>query len=319
MQIIQTVFFLFLLSWFGSANHNKISLVKSSTQGNPYLVILGTVQDAGSPHIACKKECCKNLFKHPDANRKVVSLGIVDPVSGMDWIIEATPDLPAQMKALKLISGFENEAPDGILITHAHIGHYAGLMYLGREAMNENNLPVYAMPKMKTFLESNGPWSQLVSLKNIRLEPIENGKEITLSSQIKITPFIVPHRDEYSETVGYVISGKNKKALFIPDIDKWTKWDKQIINEIKKVDYALIDATFFDGDELKGRDISEIPHPFVIETMATFENLPDAEKNKIYFIHFNHTNPLLNIHSRQSKEVIKKGFHVAGINQKLDL
>ncbi len=140
-----------------------------------------------------------------------------------------------------------------------------------------------------------------------------------MSSQIKITPFIVPHRDEYSETVGYVISGKNKKALFIPDIDKWTKWDKQIINEIKKVDYALIDATFFDGDELKGRDISEIPHPFVIETMATFENLPDAEKNKIYFIHFNHTNPLLNIHSRQSKEVMKKGFHVAGINQKLDL
>lgn len=316
MQTNQTFLFLFLFSIFYSPFQSK----KIATEPiRPYLVILGTIQDAGSPHIACKKECCKNLFTHPDVNRKIVALGIVDPVSQMDWIIEATPDLPGQMKALKQVSGFEKETPDGILLTHAHIGHYTGLMYLGREAMNANNLPVYVMPKMKTFLETNGPWSQLVTLKNIRLEPIENRNETSLSSQIKITPFTVPHRDEFSETVGYLIYGPDKKALFIPDIDKWTKWDKQIIDEIKKVDYALIDATFYDGDEIKGRDISEIPHPFVIETMAVFENIPEIEKDKIYFIHFNHTNPLLNTNSRQFKDIIKKGFHVAIINQKLDL
>lgn len=316
MQTHQAFIFLFLFSIFYSPVQNKKIINEPK---RPFLVILGTIQDAGSPHIACKKVCCKKLFKHPDANRKVVSLGIVDPVNGMNWIIEATPDLPVQMKALKQMSGFEKETPDGILLTHAHIGHYTGLMYLGREAMNSNNLPVFVMPKMKTFLETNGPWSQLVSLKNIRLEPIENGIEKALSPQIKITPFKVPHRDEYSETVGYLICGPGKKALFIPDIDKWTKWDKQIIEEIKKVDYALIDATFFDGDEMKGRDISEIPHPLVIETMAAFENLPATEKNKIYFIHFNHTNPLLNTNSRQSRELIKKGFHLSRVNLKLDL
>ena len=103
----------------------------------------------------------------------------------------------------------------------------------------------------------------------------------------------MPHRDEYSETVGYVISGPNKSALFIPDIDKWEKWKLDINAEIKKVDYALLDATFFDEKEINNRDISEIPHPFIIESMKKFEMMTPEEKNKIIFIHFNHTNPVL--------------------------
>jgi len=31
------------------------------------------------------------------------------------------------------------------------MGHYTGLMHFGREVMGTNNLPVYAMPKMKTL------------------------------------------------------------------------------------------------------------------------------------------------------------------------
>ncbi len=282
----------------------------------PSLIILGTLQDGGSPHIGCSRSCCKDLFLHPDPKRKVVSLGLVDPINRMNYIFEATPDLPSQMKALKTAADYKiKETPEGIFLTHAHIGHYAGLMYLGREAMSANIIPVYVLPKMKSFLESNGPWSQLVNLKNIRLEPIENKKEISLTSQINITPFLVPHRDEYSETAGYLIEGPNKKVLFIPDINKWEVWDQNIIEEIKKVDYAFIDATFYDGNELNIRKMSEIPHPFVIESMEKFKNLPANEKAKVYFIHFNHTNPIINLKSEQAKTVIKNGFHIAQIGQ----
>src|SRR5204862_614655 len=145
---------------------------------------------------------------------------------------------------------------------------------------------VYAMPKMKTFLETNGPWSQLVNLKNIVLQSLQNDQPITLTSKVKIKPFKVPHRDEYSETVGYLIEGPNKKALFIPDIDKWEKWKTDIRAAIAKVDYAFIDGTFYDGVEVANRDISTIPHPFIIESMKLFGDLPPAEKKKIYFIHF---------------------------------
>ncbi|HIF15265.1 MAG TPA: pyrroloquinoline quinone biosynthesis protein PqqB [Bacteroidetes bacterium] len=276
------------------------------------LVILGTIQDAGSPHIACKKKCCQNLFKVPDKGRKVVSLGLIDAENNKNYLFEATPDITEQMKKLMSADTSEGkELADGIFLTHAHIGHYTGLMYLGKEAVSADSVPVFAMPKMKIFLEQNGPWSQLVTNSNISIQEINNKKEITLSSSLHVIPFTVPHRDEFSETVGYQIVSKNKKIIFIPDIDKWGKWKKNIIEVVKNSDHVLIDATFYQNKEVKGRDMSEIPHPFVEESMSLFKDLSFEEKNKIIFIHFNHSNPLLNPKSKESKHVESLGFKLA--------
>ncbi len=283
-------------------------------------MILGTLQDAGSPQIGCKKDCCKYLFLHPDKNRKVVSIGLIDPKNNKKYLFEATPDMPSQMRILSGNSSTTGkETPDGIFLTHAHIGHYTGLMFLGKEAMNSNHVPVYAMPRMKLFLEQNGPWSQLVINKNILIEGMYNESEIQLTPNLKITPFTVPHRDEFSETVGYLITGPNKKVLFIPDIDKWGKWKSNIIEAIAKVDYAFIDGTFYDAEEINNRDISEIPHPFIIESMKLFKDMDAGEKKKIYFIHFNHTNPVLNKKSRQAERVIQNGFNIAANNDIIKL
>ena len=284
------------------------------------LVILGTAQDAGSPQIACKKECCANLFDNPNNNRQVVSLGLIDTENNKTYLFEATPDIGKQMKMItKYESKSNKESVDGIFLTHAHIGHYSGLMYLGKEAMDAKEIPLYVMPRMKNFLSTNGPWDQLVSRKNIQLQVMENEQVVNLSQSITVTPILVPHRDEYSETVGYRINGPNKSALFIPDIDKWDKWDKNIIDEIKKVDYAFLDAAFYSGKEINNRDISEIPHPFVIESFETFKNISEIEKSKIVFIHFNHTNPLLNSKSVETQIVIDKGYKIGTIGDVFDL
>jgi pyrroloquinoline quinone biosynthesis protein B len=284
------------------------------------LLVLGNVQDGGSPHIGCKKTCCKALFEQPDPSRKVVSLGIIDPENKKTYIFEATPDFTTQIKYLARAATFATkETPDGIFLTHAHIGHYAGLMFLGREAMNASKVPVYAMPKMKQFLENNGPWGQLVHTNNIAIQSIFPNQRIELTPNLAVTPLLVPHRDEYSETVGYIIEGISKKVLFIPDIDKWEKWNTQIVQMIGEVDYAFIDATFFDAQEINNRNIAEIPHPFVIESMNLFKNLPTKEKNKVHFIHFNHTNPLLDASSKQSKVVLENGFHIARMGDMVKL
>ena len=278
------------------------------------LVVLGTIQDAGSPHIACTKDCCKDLFLIPDYSRKVISLGLIDPIHGKKFIIDATPDFTEQVKILKKLSSFsEKETPDGIILTHAHIGHYTGLMYLGKEAMNAKKVPVFAMHRMKSFLEQNGPWDQLVTNNNISIQELNNQQETALTPNLKLIPFEVPHRDEYSETVGFIIVGPHKKVLFIPDIDKWEQWEQDIIKEISKVDYAFIDGTFFDAEEVNNRNISEIPHPFISESMKKFNTLSFEEKKKIYFIHFNHTNPVINSQSPQAQEVQKNGFNVSSI------
>jgi len=284
------------------------------------LIVLGNVQDAGSPHIACKKECCRELFEIPDDNRKVVSLGIVDPENNRKYLFDATPDMPEQLKILKnYLPKSTNEIVDGIFLTHAHIGHYTGLMYLGTEAMGASNVNVYAMPVMDSYLRNNGPWSQLVGNQNISLQTLKNKEEIFLTSNLSVIPFLVPHRDEYSETVGYKIVGSNKTALFIPDIDKWYKWETNIVDEIKQVDYAFLDAGFFSEQEIDNRDISEIPHPTVQESMELFGDLSLREKNKVWFIHMNHTNPMLNPESEQSKLVLSKGYNIARFKKLFEL
>ena len=283
---------------------------------DPFVVVLGTLQDGGSPHMGCEKECCKN----PDASRKVVSLGLIDPVSNKKFLLEASPDFVAQTRMLKaFLPSSANTLPDGIFLTHAHMGHYAGLMFLGREAMNSKAVPVYAMPKMKSFLENNGPWSQLVTLNNIQIKPLTAGNWENISPTLRVKPFLVPHRDEFSETVGFIIEGPHKKLLFIPDIDKWEKWRTAIVSLVKEVDYALIDGTFFSAAEVGNRNIAEIPHPLVEESMKLFDSMPAKEKEKIMFIHFNHTNPLLNEESKEARLVKSKGFRIAKINLRIDL
>nr|WP_299342013.1 MBL fold metallo-hydrolase [Allomuricauda sp.] len=283
------------------------------------LLVLGTVQDGGSPHIGCKKECCANLFQNPDPKRKVTCLGVIDHKNKKTYLFEASPDIASQLKELKNRAGATEETPNGIFVTHAHIGHYTGLMYLGREALGGKKVPVFAMPKMEKFLSENGPWNQLIHLENIVIKPLFNEKKLRLSEDLSIIPFTVPHRDEYSETVGFKIIGPKKSVLFIPDIDKWSKWDKNIKEELAKVDLAFLDATFFSGDEINTRNISEIPHPFVIESMQLFEDLSEEEKEKIQFIHLNHTNPLLDMDSNQYSEVVQKGFNVAFFGEAFDL
>jgi pyrroloquinoline quinone biosynthesis protein B len=211
-----------------------------------------------------------------------------------------------------------NTLIDGIFLTHAHIGHYSGLMYFGREALGKQGTKIFVMPKMKTYLSKNGPWNQLVKLENIVFENLQNDATITLNQNLKVTPFLVPHRDEFSETVGYKIEGKNKTALFIPDINKWEKWQKNIIAEVKKVDYAFLDATFFKDGEIN-RPMSEIPHPFIEETVHLFKDENTATKNKIFFIHFNHTNPTLQNTSKEKMNVEKLGFKFAFERMQLDL
>ena len=280
----------------------------------PFMVVLGVVQDAGYPQIACKKDCCKRYRDNKVPGQKVVSLALFDPVSKQKWIFEATPDLPEQLHETdKYMEGNLS----GIFLTHAHIGHYTGLMYLGKEAMNSNQLPVYAMPGMQNFLQNNGPWNQLISLKNIRLQKLKADSTIWLSDNISVTPLLVPHRDEFSETVGYSIRINNKRILFIPDIDKWQKWEKDIRQLVKNFNYLFLDATFYNENELPGRNMAEIPHPFVTESMELFKDLPASEKSKIWFIHFNHTNPLIDTLSKEYKEVRNRGFNVAIESKKI--
>lgn len=283
-----------------------------------HLVILGVAQDAGYPQADCKKSCCTEVWTDRSKRKMVSCLGIRDPETKKVYLFDATPDFKDQLQIIKS-NPYIDYSLGGIFLTHAHIGHYTGLIQLGREVFNAKSIPTYVMPRMSNFLTNNGPWDNLVKNDNIDLQIMEDSTTIMLSTRLSVTPLIVPHRDEYSETVGYIIEGPNKKVLFIPDIDKWDKWNTNILELITKVDYAFLDGTFYRNGEIWGRDMSEIPHPFISESMNLFDSLPKAEKEKIHFIHLNHTNPLLDKNSQEFKDFSKKDYRLAKEGQVLIL
>ena len=306
-KIIFIFSFGLLVSCQNSKHKNQL---KSPTKSKQYLTVLGIAQDGGYPHIGCQKKCCANYYNGTNNKKSVVSLGLIDVENQQKWLFDATPDMHTQLAELEQHHLKKENLIDGVFLTHAHIGHYTGLMYFGREAFGKKNINVFAMPKMKTYLTNNGPWSQLVSLQNISLQNLQHDSTIVLNKKLNVTPFLVPHRDEFSETVGYKIEGTKKTALFIPDIDKWNTWKHSIIEEVKKVDYAFVDATFLNQKEVK-RAMTEVPHPFIQETISLFKNQSFATKNKVIFIHFNHTNPTLQEESKERKKIEKLGFRFA--------
>jgi len=224
----------------------------------------------------------------------VACLGLVDRATRQSWLIDATPDFREQLHAL------HNLAPDcplaGVVLTHAHIGHYAGLIHLGHEAWSTRNLPVYTSPRMASFLRHNAPWSQLVALGNIKLRLLTPASQTQLSPNLHLTPLPVPHRDEFSDTLAFVISSavvsglsdSHGRLFYCPDIDSWDRWEHDLRSFVADMDVALLDGTFFSADELPGRDLSQIPHPLVTDTAERLAGV-DCE---VRLIHLNHSNPL---------------------------
>lgn len=306
----KTLAFLLLSTTFVCALTLSTWIWAAENEEPPYLFVLGVAQDAGFPQAGCYAEHCMPGWQDLGLRRGATALALIDPDTKRKYLFEATPDFPAQQYALEVEAPSDRFDLAGIFLTHAHIGHYSGLMFLGHEVMGATGVPVYAMPRMTTFLRENGPWSQLVEFQNIALIPLLANRGEALGG-LTITPFLVPHRDEYSETVGYRIEGPNKSAVFIPDINKWQQWDTDIAELVRSVDYAFLDATFYADGELPGRDMSQVPHPFVSETMAALQSLSKEERSGVWFIHMNHTNPLLNEDSEQSRYVREEGFNIA--------
>lgn len=255
------------------------------------LVVLGIAQDGGVPHLGCEKGPCAAVRRGERRAEKVACLGLTDGERA--YLFDATPDLPAQVHAMGV------RAPSGMFLTHAHIGHYTGLVHLGKEVLGARRLPVWATQRMRQFISANAPWSALVANGNVDLR---DNADVDLGG-VRVTAVRVPHRDEYADTVGYVIAGPRAKVLFIPDIDRWELWDRDLRAMVESVDVAFLDATFFSGDELGGRDMSNVPHPLVTDTMARLDGLGA----KVRFIHLNHTNPLLD----DASPVERRGFRVA--------
>jgi len=300
------------------------ALATGGSPPGPYLIALGTVQDGGLPHAGCRCERCEAARRDPRLARRVASLAVVLPASRKVYLVDATPDVERQLAALAPLrqapAGRVDRQPvDGVLLTHAHIGHYLGLAHFGFEVLNTRGLPVWATPRMARFLSDNGPWDQLVRLGNVELRPVEPGGTIELGDGVRATSLAVPHRDEYSDTVAYLFRGPRRSLLYVPDTDSWARWQRPLPEVLAGVDVALVDGTFYSPEELPGREVTKIGHPLITETMGLLGEAVRAGRLRVVFTHLNHSNPGLDAHSAARRALEGRGFAVLAEGDEFEL
>jgi pyrroloquinoline quinone biosynthesis protein B len=273
-----------------SANHPQ-----AEEPGCFELFVLGIAQDGGVPHLGCSKPCC---LEARQSGRQLLpaSLGVHDRESGRLLLIEATPAIEAQVARLHELSGAERpsrEPFDALLITHAHIGHYLGLAQLGREVAATQELPLHVTPAMAEFFARNAPWEQVLRLGQVQLREQRPGARFEVLPGLELETIEVPHRNEFADTVALRIHGPRRCVLFCPDIDSWDAEEGILSRLLEGVDVAYLDGTWYDGSELPGRDLREVPHPPIVQTVERLAAEAAAQPGRIRFLHLNHTNPLL--------------------------
>jgi pyrroloquinoline quinone biosynthesis protein B len=297
----------------------------SADAEGPFVLVLGTAQDGGIPHLGGHAAPDLAARRDPTLARTVASLLVVDPRSQRRWLIDASPDLAAQLaraEAVVPVRAVASGRPpilDGVFLTHAHVGHYLGLAQLGREIYAADRVPVWGSKRMTAFLAGNGPWELLVRLGHIAPRTIAPEAPVELAPGLSVTPLLVPHRDEYTDTFGFEIRGPRRALLYIPDIDKWERWERSIEAAIARVDVALLDGSFYAAGELPGRSMAEVPHPLVAESLARFAPLPAAERAKVAFTHLNHTNPAALAGTPERRAIDAAGMRVAEDGERIDL
>ncbi len=297
---------------------------RPSASLEPYVVVLGTAQDGGLPHAACSCPRCTAARRDPDRRRLIASIAIVVPSTGRRFLVDATPDLREQIQRLPAVGprphGRVDRAPvDGVLLTHAHVGHYLGLAYLGFEAVHTSKLPVRATPRMAAFLRANAPWSRLLARDEIDLREMSPGVAFDLDTGVRVTPFAVPHRDEDSDTVGFRIEGPRRTIAYVPDTDTWATWGKTARDSLAACDVALLDGTFFAADELPGRDVKTIGHPLIVATMDLLQEDVRSGRLLVFFTHLNHSNRALDPRGPERRAILGRGFALAQEGQRLPL
>ncbi|MBX7078131.1 MAG: MBL fold metallo-hydrolase [Nannocystaceae bacterium] len=292
----------------------------------PRVRVLGIAQDGGLPHAGCSCDRCVAAARDPARASFVSSAAVIVPAPQHDavFVLDATVDFREQLALLRDVrddppGGVDRAPLDGVLLTHAHVGHYLGLAFLGFEAIATRELPVFATPRLATYLRDNGPWAQLVAQRNITLVETTPGTASPLAADVSATPWRVPHRDEYSDTVAYELAGPHHRVLFLPDTAPWRRWDSDPLPLFDRVDVALVDGTFYAADELPGRNLDDIGHPLMVETMDLLQSRVDAGRLAVWFIHVNHSNPALEPDSAARREIERRGFALATTGLELAL
>jgi len=280
--------------------------------GDVEVVLLGIAQDGGVPQAGCSCERCVSALNDPTKVLYPVSC-VIRGLDGSVHLIEATRSLSHQLgiAATSLGKG-DSLIPDSVSLTHAHLGHIEGIGQFGKESMGRSEMPLFSSSSVIRVLEErclSAPFQTNAVPSGISFSPTEGcGFELEFVR--------VPHRDEYSDTHAIKVIGPNHSLLFLPDHDDWGETLDLVGEENIRgwlssmgVEFAMIDGTFWSEGELGGRDMAQVPHPTISESLELLGERQEGDP-EVIFIHLNHTNPALDGDSSQANHLSDLGWSI---------
>ena len=276
------------------------------------VVLVGTAQDGGVPQAGCGCDRCVAALSDPSKALYPASC-LVMGSDGSLHLIEASRALPQQLGiAARTLGIGDTIIPDTVSLTHAHLGHIDGLGQFGKEVMGSSGVDLFASESVIDFIRKRG----LIS--PFEANNVESSKAFSPSGQcgFQLEFIPVPHRDEFSDTHAIKVIGPSSSLLFLPDHDDWSgtldmagqSSIRDWLNSLE-VDFALIDGTFWSGEELEGRDMSVIPHPPISDTIGRLGRREDEDPEVIFF-HLNHTNPAVDCGTAEYQELTSLGWSI---------
>ena len=280
--------------------------------GDVELVVVGIAQDGGVPQAGCSCERCVSALNEPTNILYPVSC-VIRGLDGSVHLVEATRSLSLQLGIASASLGMgDSLIPDSVTLTHAHLGHIDGIGQFGKEAMGQSGVPLFASSSVIRVLDErrlSSPFRANETLPGASFSPTEGcGFELEFVR--------VPHRDEHSDTHAIKVIGPNHSLLFLPDHDNWGQTLEMAgAGSIREwlssmgVGFAMIDGTFWSDGELGGRDMAQVPHPTISESLELLGEKRDGDPD-IIFIHLNHTNPALDESSNQAKYLSSLGWSI---------
>ena len=269
--------------------------------------LLGNAQDAGRPQLGCTEKCCEDARRDTNLSRMPVSLGLYGEQFG---IVETTRCIGDQITLMGNLPISE------VWLTHAHLGHIEGLGQFGRESLNSKNVKLRCSDSVVDYVMKHPIWKKLIERGNLTFDKFKSDT---------IVPIEVPHRAQDFDTHAILFKGKNNNILFLPDHDTWEKTlDFVEYNNPKEwfssldANIILLDGTFWNSNELKGRIQANVPHPTVSETLDLIGE-KSVNDPRVIFIHLNHTNPLHYPNSDEYQKVTSLGWEVGEEGMELNL
>ncbi|MFB6294766.1 MAG: MBL fold metallo-hydrolase [Candidatus Nanohaloarchaea archaeon] len=262
--------------------------------------ILGSVQDGGVPHLGCTCATCERARDDPSQQRYATSMKVYHEENDVTYLFDASPDIRFQLS---------DEFLDGIFLSHGHLGHISGLLYLGKESFNANMVDVHCSESVADFMHDSYPYRLLIDRNNIVVNEHEDGDHVELMD-LQVVPVEVVHRYVPTDMHAFRIESDDTTLFYMTDIDYWTD---DAIEEVENADIAVVDGCFWSKEEIDRYE--RVPHPPIKESLDVFA---DTDTD-IIFTHMNHTNPVLDPDSEERQQVEDAGFRVADEGMEIQL